>query len=139
MHLFFDFTGMLESKQGCEVLFSIQYEDIRSDPLSHWTKVTDDCLCIQSEPIESYSKHRVVTQTPLHIFFPLYMDVAFSLLKVKVLVVQGCWTLSSPWNVVPQAVLCMGSSRQESCSVLPCPFPGDLPDPEVESGSSAPH
>ena len=29
----------------------------------------------------------------------------------------------------------MGFSRQEHCSGLPCPPPGDLPDPGIEPGS----
>ena len=34
--------------------------------------------------------------------------------------------------VVRQACLSMGFSRQEYCSGLPCPPPGDLPGPGVE-------
>ena len=67
--LFFDFTRMLESKQGCEVLFSIQYEDIRSDPLSHWTKVTDNCLCIQNwAHIFIFQTQNSFPQNATHIF-----------------------------------------------------------------------
>ena len=36
------------------------------------------------------------------------------------------------WTVVHQAPLCMGFSRQEYWSGLPCPLPGDLPDLGVE-------
>ena len=35
-------------------------------------------------------------------------------------------------TVVHQAPLSMGFFRQECWSGLPCPFPGDLPDPGVE-------
>ena len=35
----------------------------------------------------------------------------------------------SPWTVACQAPLSMGFSRQEYCSVLPFPSPGDLPNP----------
>ena len=38
----------------------------------------------------------------------------------------------TPWTVVRQALLSMGFSRQESWSGLPCPPPGDLPDPGIE-------
>ena len=34
-----------------------------------------------------------------------------------------------------QAPLCMGFSRQESWSGVPCPPPGDLPDPGTEPSS----
>ena len=39
--------------------------------------------------------------------------------------------------VACQAPLSMGFSRPEYWSGLPCPPPGDLPDPGIESGSPA--
>ena len=36
------------------------------------------------------------------------------------------------WTVACQAPLSMGFSRQEYSSGLPCPPPGDLPDPGFE-------
>ena len=36
------------------------------------------------------------------------------------------------WTVAHQAPLSMGFSRKEYWSVLPCPPPGDLPDPGIE-------
>ena len=47
-------------------------------------------------------------------------------------------TLTIPWTVAQQAPpLSMGFPRQESCSGLPFPSPGDLPDPGVEPASLA--
>ena len=42
---------------------------------------------------------------------------------------------ATPWTVARHAPLSMGFSRQEYCSGLPCPFPGDLPDPGIEPTS----
>ena len=53
---------------------------------------------------------------------PLYMQ-AKSL--------QSCLTMT-PWTVVLQVPLSMGFSRQESWSGLPCPPPGDIPDPGIK-------
>ena len=39
------------------------------------------------------------------------------------------------WTVARQATLSMGLSRQEYWSGLPCPPPGDLPDPGIEPKS----
>ena len=39
------------------------------------------------------------------------------------------------WAVAHQASLSMGFSRQEYLSGLPCPPPGDLPDPGIEPAS----
>ena len=42
---------------------------------------------------------------------------------------------ATPWTVAHQAPLSMGFPRQEYWSGLPCPPPGDLPDPGMESTS----
>ena len=39
------------------------------------------------------------------------------------------------WTVAHQAPLSMGFSRQEYWSGLPCPPPGDLPDPGIKPAS----
>ena len=48
------------------------------------------------------------------------------------LVTQSCLTLATPWTVALQAPLSMGLPRQEHWSGLPFPFPGYLPNPEIE-------
>ena len=45
---------------------------------------------------------------------------------------QSCQLFATPWTVASQTPLSMGFSRQEYWSGLPCPPPGDLPDPEIE-------
>ena len=42
---------------------------------------------------------------------------------------------TTPWGVACQAPLSLGLSRREYWSGLPCPPPGDLPNPETEPGS----
>ena len=44
---------------------------------------------------------------------------------------------ATPWTVAHQAPLSMGFPRQEYCSGLPLPTPGDLPDPGIEPESPA--
>ena len=39
---------------------------------------------------------------------------------------------ATPWTVAHQAPLSMAFSRQKCRSDLPCPPPGDLPDPEIK-------
>ena len=48
---------------------------------------------------------------------------------------QSCPTLCDPWTVARQAPPSMGFFRQEYWSGLPCPPPGDLPDPGIEPTS----
>ena len=55
--------------------------------------------------------------------------------QVCVLVSQLCPTLCDPIDCSLQAPLSMGFSRRESWSGLPCPSPGDLPDPGIEPES----
>ena len=45
------------------------------------------------------------------------------------------WLFATLWAVAHQASLSMGFSRQEPWSGLPCPPPGDLPDPRTEPES----
>ena len=44
-------------------------------------------------------------------------------------------TFANPWTVACQAPLSMEFSRQEHWSGLPCPPPGDIPDPGIEPRS----
>ena len=47
----------------------------------------------------------------------------------------SCPTLCDPMDCSCQAPLFMGFSRQEYCSGLPCPPPGDLPDSGIKPES----
>jgi len=42
---------------------------------------------------------------------------------------------ATPWTVAHQTPLSVGFSRQECWSGLPCPPPGDLPDPGIKAVS----
>ena len=53
------------------------------------------------------------------------------------LVTKLCPTLATPLTVACQVSLSMRLSRQEYWSGLPCPSPGDLPDPGLEPRSPA--
>ena len=53
------------------------------------------------------------------------------------LVAKLCPTLATPWTAALQAPLSMGFARQEYCSGLPFPTPGDVPDPRTEPRSPA--
>ena len=48
---------------------------------------------------------------------------------------KSCPTFVTPWTVAHQAPLSMGFHRQEYWSALPCPPPGNLPDPGIEPRS----
>ena len=67
-----------------------------------------------------------------------YFPLSLSLNGWRVPWKQCAWVLScvqlfvSPWTVTCQAPLSVGFSRQEYCSGLPCPPPGDLPNPGIE-------
>ena len=67
-------------------------------------------------------------------------EAVTTLLISYALRVQPCSTLCDPTD--PQTVACqvplsMGFSRQEYWNGLPCPPPGDLPDPGIQPTSSA--
>ena len=55
--------------------------------------------------------------------------------KVKVKSLSCVRLLVTPWTAAYQAPLSMGFSRRDYWSGLPCPPPGDLPDPRIEPAS----
>ena len=66
----------------------------------------------------------------------------YTLLHILLLLLScfSCvWLFVTPWSVARQAPLSMGFSSWEllasNCSNLPCPPPGDLPDPGIEPWS----
>ena len=61
----------------------------------------------------------------------LYIQVKWS--EVKLL--SRVQLFATPWTVACQAPPSLGFSRQEYCSGLLFPSPGDLPDPGIEPGS----
>ena len=48
---------------------------------------------------------------------------------------SGAWLFATLWTVAHKAPLSMGFSRQEYCSGLTCPSPGDLSNPGIEPTS----
>ena len=48
------------------------------------------------------------------------------------------WLFATLWTIADQAPLSMGFSRQEYCSGLPCPSPGDCPYSEIQPVSLGP-
>ena len=58
-------------------------------------------------------------------------------LKVVGMSAQSCPTFAIPWTATRQAALSMEFSRQEYRSGLPCPPPGDLPNPGIKLESPA--
>ena len=62
-----------------------------------------------------------------------------TLLLLDAYLVLSCFShvqlFAAPWTIAHQAPLSMGFSRQEYCSGLPCPPPGDLSNPRIKSMS----
>ena len=48
---------------------------------------------------------------------------------------QSCLIHATLWTIAHQALLSMEFSKQEYWSGLPCPSPGDFPDPGIEPAS----
>ena len=57
--------------------------------------------------------------------------------QVKVKSLSHVQLFATPWTVDYEASPSMGFSRQEYCSGLPFPSPGDLPNPGIKPGSPA--
>ena len=70
---------------------------------------------------------------------PLLVAMLTPVLPTKMKWKSHSWAglSATPWTAARQAPLSMGLSRQGYWSGLPCPPPGDLPDPGIEPLSSA--
>ena len=65
--------------------------------------------------------------------FALFVNDISALVFIMCMCSVVCVRLfATPWTVAHQAPLPMGFSRQEFWSGLPCPPPGDLPDPGIK-------
>ena len=90
-------------------------------------------FCLFSSPTpewlgdDSISNHDTLQQVLCRVHLPAFVLSHFSCVQL----------FSSLWTVASQAPLSMGFSRQEYWSGLPCPSPGDLPNPGIEPESPA--
>ena len=84
----------------------------------------------QGSLINKLSEHQTSTVPLSHLIIDVLAYVHAQLLSH----VQLCVT---PWTIAFQVPLPLGFSRQEYWSGLPCPPPGDLPDPGIEPESPA--
>ena len=70
-----------------------------------------------------------------------YLWVSYTLIIPQGLCMLSCFTpvrlFATVWTIVQQDPLSIEFSRQEYWSGLPFPFPGDLPNPGINSGSPA--
>ena len=57
------------------------------------------------------------------------------LFRLHAQLLSRVWLFATPWTSAHQASLSMRFPRQEHWSGLPCPPPGDLPDPRIEPAS----
>ena len=67
-----------------------------------------------------------------HIFFwndHQHQDCTAAMILCILSCFSCIWLLATLWTLACQVPLSMGFSRQEYWSGLPCPSPGDLPDP----------
>ena len=63
------------------------------------------------------------------------LDQTLHMKVAKVESLSRVWLFATPWIVAHEAPLFMGFSRQEYWSGLPCPSPGDLPEPGIKPES----
>ena len=83
-------------------------------------------------PSLTFPSIRVFTkESVLHIRWLKYWSFSFSISPSNEY--SGLISFVILWTVAHQAPLSMGFSRQEYWSGLPCPAPGDLPNPGIEA------
>ena len=83
-------------------------------------------------------RNRQIRNTKISLCWNLFILFSKERKKVQVLVALVFGLIQhfeTPWTAARQDPLSMEFSRQEFWSGLPCPSPGDLPDPGIEPGS----
>ena len=93
---------------------------------------TDKMKIIQNYP-QHYSS--ILSSSGVTTIMILVCVQVHACLRVCMKSVQSCPTLATPWAVVHQTPLSMGFFRQEYQNGLPCPAPGDFPNPGIEPTS----
>ena len=88
------------------------------------TKIWKQSKCLSTE---EWIKKVLCLQVYTHTHTHTHMSCAQSINHVQLFAI--------PWTIAHQAVLSMGFSRQEYYSGLPCPPPGDLPNPGIKPAS----
>ena len=88
--------------------------------------------------LSACSKDRAATCHPLIVLDLFHSGGSNNLsswdLRVYVQLLSHIQLFVAPWTVARQAPLFMEFSRQEYCSGLPFPTPGDLPGPGMDPG-----
>ena len=85
------------------------------------------------EPRPLQSKSRILTTGPPGNFLCVRIWVFVCICVLSRF--STVWLYEILWTVARQPPLSMGFSRQEYWSGLPCPSPGDLPNPGIEPAS----
>ena len=126
----------------CYIYFISRFSSIFSSYIRR-ELFDDTCLSfLLTVHISFYIIFNIMFQLLLIFFFPLYVCVCVASLEMLKL---SLWAKSlscvqlfaTPWTVAHQAPLSMGFSRQEYWSGLPCPPPGDRPNPGIEPRSTS--
>ena len=107
--------------------------------LSHQRGEITSCHFVQFSGTVSKLHSHFTEENNLRLFFNMKKIIlikkgggtVFWYLCVCAESLQSCLSVT-PWTVAHQAPLSMGFSRQEYWSGLPCPPPGDLPDPGIK-------
>ena len=90
------------------------------------------------ESLSETLRHRISQEYSYLLDAYYTSDTVLGVSVCKRACVLSCvWLFVTLWAVAHQAPLSMRLSRQEYWSGLPCPRPGDLPNPGIEPGSPA--
>ena len=99
--------------------------------LQCWMK----CLALPDQHPLPRPSNTIFPNIPNILLAPFYVSHFYSLLCMHVWLLSHAWLFKTPWTVAWQVPLSTGFSRQEYWSGLPCPPPGDLPNPGIELAS----
>ena len=125
------FHGHTVGSRGAEIKCSFFHPSVPCSPCAHPCSSHDLFVGISACPGDVERCYVSLRPWPL---------ISFSHPWIHALLVCACvpshvsrvWLFATLRTVACQAALSMGFSRQEYWSVLPFPFPGELPDLQIE-------
>ena len=105
--------------------------------ISHMVICMFQC-CLSNHPTLAFSHTPKVCSLHLCLFccltYRVIINIFLNSMWSEMKLLSHVWLFVTPWTVAYQAPPSMEFSRQEYWSGLPCPSPGDLPNPGIEPG-----
>ena len=113
------------------LLGTLPWEEHARGVISRFSGISDTCECVDSCSVSWQHLKSIGFSINCKVAIGLWGEQMHACVHAESL--SRVWLFATPWTVTHQAPLSREFSRQEYWSGLPCPPPGDLPNPGITS------